>query len=163
MNKPKICLIVAISRNRAIGKNNKLLWYIPEDLKRFKALTLGHPIIMGRKTFESIGKPLPERTNIVVTRALDYKAEGCIIKQSVEDAIAEAKKYDQEEIYVIGGGQIYEHTLPFADRLCVTIIEAEIEGADTFFPEYPEFTKIVLEEEHEHDGLKFKFLELEKA
>src|ERR1700722_9338336 len=117
MPKPKICIVVAIGRNRELGKDEKLLWHIPEDLKRFKALTLGHPIIFGRKTFESVlgyntGKPLPGRTNIVVTRDLDYTYEGALVAISLKQAIEIAGKVDPEEIHIGGGAQLYEQVLP---------------------------------------------------
>ncbi|MEK7617825.1 MAG: dihydrofolate reductase [Patescibacteria group bacterium] len=159
---PKISLIVAIAKNRAIGKDNKLLWYLPEDLKRFKKLTTGHAIIMGRKTFESIGKPLPNRTNIIVTRDPVYKAEGCFVAHSVEEAIYKAQSFEKNEIFIIGGGQIFEQALGLADKLYVTIVEKEYHDADSFFPEYSHFTKIILQEEDEYEGMKYKFLELEK-
>ncbi len=158
---PKISIIAAIGKNRELGKNNKLLWHIPGDLPHFKKLTLGHPIIMGRKTFESIGRPLPNRTNIVVTRDSSYEVEGVVVVHSIEKAIEEAKKKDKEEIFVIGGGQIYEQALPFADRLYLTIVDAQAE-ADTYFPDYSEFKKIISEEKNESEGLKYTFLELEK-
>jgi len=126
-------MIAAVGRNRELGRGNELLWHIPEDLKRFKALTLGHPVIMGRKTFESIGKPLPGRTNLVVSRSA----------LSLEDALAQAKKLDKEEVFIIGGAQIYEQALPYADRLYLTLIE-DTKEADAFFPEYEKlFTKKV--------------------
>lgn len=159
--KPTISIIAAISENRAIGKDNKLLWHIPGDLPRFKKLTTGHPIIMGRKTYESIGKPLPSRTNIVVTRDDSYKAEGCVIVTSIEEAIQIAKQKDKEEIFIVGGGQIYEQGVKFADKLYLTLVEGEYE-ADTFFPDYSEFKKKISEETHESEGLKYKFLELER-
>jgi dihydrofolate reductase len=159
----KISLIVAISKNHAIGKDNKLLWYIPEDMKRFKAITSGHPVIMGRKTFESIGKPLPNRTNIVISRDPMYKAEGCITAHSLEDAMNTAQKIDQNEIFILGGGQIFEEAIHIADKLYITIIDAEVPDADAFFPKYPHFTKVVFQEDHEHDGLRFTFLELERG
>lgn len=157
-----ISLIVAIAKNRAIGKDNKLLWYIPEDLKRFKKLTTGHAIIMGRKTFESIGKPLPNRTNVIITHDPVYRAEGCIVAHSIEEAIYKAKSFENNEIFIIGGGQIFEQALPLADKLYVTILEKEYHDADSFFPEYPNFKKIVLQEESEYEGIKYRFLELVK-
>lgn len=159
--RPKISIIAAIGKNRELGKDNKLLWHIPDDLPRFKKLTTGHPIVMGRKTFESIGRPLPNRTNIVVTRDSSYDVEGVVVVHSIEKAIEEAKKKDKEEIFVIGGGQIYEQALPFADRLYLTIVDAQAE-ADTYFPDYSEFKKIVSEEYKEENGLKFKYVTLEK-
>jgi dihydrofolate reductase len=159
---PKISLIVAISKNRAIGKDNKLLWYIPEDLKRFRQLTSGHPIIMGRKTFESIGKPLPNRTNIIITRDQNYHQDGAIVVHSLDEALSKAKEIENGEIFIIGGGQIYEQALPLANKLYITVIDTHIEDADTYFPEYPHFTKILREEQSQHDGLKFTWYELEK-
>lgn len=159
--RPKISIIAAIGKNRELGKKNKLLWHIPDDLPRFKKLTLGHPIVMGRKTFESIGRPLPNRTNIVVTRDSSYEVEGVVVVHSIEKAIEEAKKKDKEEIFVIGGGQIYEQALPFADRLYLTIVDAQAE-ADTYFPDYSEFKKIISEEKNESEDLRYSYLILEK-
>ena len=163
--KPKISIIAAIGKNRELGKDNKLLWHIPGDLSRFKKLTTGHPIIMGRKTFESIGRPLPNRTNIVVTRDASYRVEGGVVVHSIEKAIEEAKKIDNppdgEEIFIIGGGQIYAQALPFTDRLYLTIVDAQAE-ADTYFPDYSEFKKIVSEEKSESEDLKYSYLILEK-
>src|SRR4051812_17778259 len=120
----RICLVVALSENRVIGRDNALPWKIPEDMKHFVALTMGRPIIMGRKTFESIGKPLPGRTNLVVSR--NFSAPGVVVFPSLPEAIAEARKIAgrdrQKEIMVIGGGQIYEQALPFADTLYLTVV-----------------------------------------
>jgi dihydrofolate reductase len=162
MNTPKISLIVAISKNRAIGKDNKLIWYIPEDLKRFRQITAGHVVIMGKKTFESIGKPLPNRTNIIITRDKEYRQPGCIIAYSVDEALYKARGLEKQEIFIIGGGQIFEQTIHLADKLYLTIIDQEVANSDTFFPQYPQFTKITHQEQKEHDGLKFIWLELEK-
>src|SRR3989344_279751 len=107
MKKPIISIIAAISENGVIGNENKLLWHIPEDMKRFKEKTFGHPVIMGRKTYASIGHPLSNRTNIIVTRNKTYRVYGGKVVHSIEAAIEEAKKYEQDEIFVIGGGQIY--------------------------------------------------------
>ena len=159
--KPKISIIAAIGKNRELGKKNKLLWHIPDDLPRFKKLTTGHPIVMGRKTFESIGRPLPNRTNIVVTRDSSYDVEGVVVVHSIEKAIEEAKKKDKEEIFVIGGGQIYEQAIKFVDKLYLTLVEGEYE-ADTFFPDYSQFKKKIFEQKNEYEGLKYTFLELEK-
>lgn len=165
---PKVCLTVAISRkNRAIGIGGKLLWHIPEDMKRFKELTMGHPIIMGRKTFESIvsyiGKPLPGRTNIVVTRNGSYSYNDVIVAPTLEDALENARVLDTKEIHIGGGSEIYRQTLPYVDRLYLTIIDDEKE-ADSFFPEYEnEFTKVISTEKHEtKDGLVYEWLTLER-
>lgn len=122
--------------NNEIGNDNQLLWHLPKDLKHFKETTSGHPIIMGRKTFESIGKPLPNRTNIVVSRKTDWFQEGILIVGSLKEAIKFAKKID-ENIFVIGGGNIYEQTLDIADKIEVTRVKANLE-ADTFFPKIDE-------------------------
>ncbi|OGY25761.1 MAG: diacylglycerol kinase [Candidatus Woykebacteria bacterium RBG_16_43_9] len=166
MNRPKISIIAAIGKNKELGKDNKLLWHIPGELPRFKKITTGHPIIMGRKTFGSIGRPLPNRTNIVVTRDESYKAKGVLVAHSIEEAIEKAKENpseggDSSEIFVIGGGQIYKQALPLADKLYLTLVEGEYE-ADTFFPDYSQFKKVVYEEKKESEGLKYKFLELER-
>ena len=159
---PQISIIVAHSRNMAIGKANALLWRLPEDLKRFKKLTTGHPIIMGRKTYQSINRPLPDRTNIIVTRDENLEIPGCIIVHSVTEAIEKAKEFDQKEIFIIGGAEIYKETLPLVDRLYVTKVDLDVEG-DAFFPEYSNiFTKKISEESGEFEGLKYSYLIFEK-
>ncbi|MFG6495670.1 dihydrofolate reductase [Fictibacillus sp. UD] len=125
-----ISFVVAMDENRAIGKDNDLPWYLPNDLKHFKNVTMGKPIVMGRKTYESIGKPLPGRENIVVTRDDNYQAEGTTIVHSVDDVL----KKDAEELCVIGGTEIFKLFMPVADRLYVTEIHHTFE-ADTYFPE----------------------------
>ncbi|MDO8522259.1 MAG: dihydrofolate reductase [bacterium] len=166
MKKPLITAVVAIGRNRELGKNDKLLWHIPDDLHRFKRLTLGRPMIMGRKTFESIvgyiGGPLPERTNIVVTKDPAWKYEGVTKADTLESAIEIAKGLDAEEIGIGGGSSIYEQALPYIDKLYLTLIDDE-KPADTFFPPYEHmFTKKVFEESHEWNGLKYKWVDLER-
>jgi dihydrofolate reductase len=163
----RICIVVAIGRdkklNRVLGKDNNLLWRIPDDLKRFRALTTGHPLIFGRKTFESIGKPLPNRTNIVVTRDPDWQFPGVIVAHSLEEAIGKAKEIEGEEIHIGGGAQLYEQALPFVDKLYLTLIDDEKEG-DTFFPPYEDqFTKKVFEEAHEWNGIKYRWVDLERG
>ena len=145
-----ITLVVAMGQKNEIGKANQLLWHLPKDLKHFKEITTGHPIVMGRKTYESIGKPLPNRTNIVVSRKTDWFQEGILIVGSLKEALKFAKKID-EEVFVIGGGNIYEQTIELADKLEVTLVKAELE-ADTFFPKIS--SKIwnkISEECHEKD------------
>lgn len=155
-------MIAAIaSGNRALGKDNKLIYHIPEDLKRFKEITSGHTVVMGRKTFESIGKPLPNRTNIVISHDPSYTVLGIIVTHSLESALEKAQDIENEEIFIIGGGQIYQQALPLADKLYLTIVEGSPD-ADTFFPDYSDFKKVVFEEEHESEGLKYKFLTLER-
>lgn len=165
---PKVCVVVALSRGkRAIGNKGKLLWHIPEDLERFKKLTVGHPVIMGRKTFESVvsylGKPLPGRTNIVVTRNAEFTYPDVIVAKTIRDAILNAKALDAREVHIGGGADIYAQTLPFVDRLYLTLIDDEME-ADTFFPEYEkEFTKVIAKEKHEtQNGLVYEWLTLER-
>nr|AIA18690.1 Dihydrofolate reductase [uncultured bacterium] len=154
---------------------DKLLWCIPEDLKRFRELTRGHPVIMGRKTFESIvgyrGKPLPDRTNIVVTRDAKYHAKleeqgftEVLVAGSVEEAIEIAKKQPGADVIcVIGGAQIYEQSLPYLDKLCLTLID-DSAPADAFFPEYEkEFTEKTFQENREWNGIKYTWMDLERA
>jgi len=131
-----ITIIAAIGNNNALGQSNRLLWHLPEDLKHFKSLTENHPVIMGRKTYESIGKPLPNRTNIVVSRKQDWFEEGILIVSTIKEAVKFAKKID-EEIFIIGGGKIYEQTMDLADRLEITKVEGDFD-ADTFFPKIDE-------------------------
>ena len=145
-----ITLIVAMGKNREIGKENQLLWHLPKDLKHFKELTSGYPIIMGRKTYESIGKPLPNRTNIVISRKNDWFEEGILIVGSIKEAVKFAKKID-EEVFVIGGGNIYEQTIDLADKLEVTLVDAVLD-ADTFFPKINEKVwQKTNEERHQKD------------
>jgi dihydrofolate reductase len=126
-----LTLIVAVADNGVIGRQNELPWRLPEDLKRFKALTMGKPIVMGRKTFDSIGKPLPGRTNIVITRQADLSLPGCVVVDSLAAALTAAGKVD--EVMVIGGGEIYRQALPQADRVHQTEVHAAIDG-DARFP-----------------------------
>ena len=138
MKTPKISLISAISRdNRSIGnENGGLPWRISEDFKYFKEKTMGHPMIMGRKTFEEFPKPLPGRTHIVITRDETYKApEGVVVTSSIEEAIEEGSKIDSEEVFIIGGAQIYKLGLPFADRLYLTLVNTDFDSSIKF-PEY---------------------------
>ncbi|MEH7500510.1 dihydrofolate reductase [Neobacillus drentensis] len=129
-----ISFIVAMDENRVIGKDNQLPWRLPEDLKFFKRVTMGHPIAMGRKTHESIGRVLPGRENIVITRQADYLSEGCTVFHSVEDFVKDSKN-KSDEIFIIGGAEIFKETFAYSDRLYITLIHEEFAG-DTFFPEY---------------------------
>jgi len=135
----KLSMIVAVAENGVIGRNNALPWYLPNDLKYFKQTTMGKPVIMGRKTYESIGKPLPGRTNIVITRQADYQPEGVKVVNSVEAARELAESVclidGQEEAMIMGGAEIYTLALPHTDRLYLTEVHADVEG-DAFFPEY---------------------------
>ncbi len=165
MDRPILSIIVAIDENRGIGKNNKLLVSIPEDLKRFNKITTGHPVIMGRKTFESIlsytKKPLPKRTNIVVTSNSDYKYKDCIVVSSLDKAVEKAKLIDKKEIFIIGGAQIYQQAIDIVDRLYLTIVKG-IFNADAFFPDYSKFSKIISKEDLKSDPYNCTFLILEK-
>ncbi|WP_316569874.1 dihydrofolate reductase [Neobacillus sp. YIM B06451] len=129
-----ISFIWAMDKNRVIGNENKLPWHLPEDLKFFKRSTMGHPIAMGRKTFESIGRPLPGRENIIITRNPDFSADGCTVMDSIDEFVGYSKKKD-EECFVIGGAEIFKEMFPFADKLYITLIHDEFPG-DTFFPEF---------------------------
>jgi len=174
-----ISIIAAIGSNRELGKDNKLLWNIPEDLARFKKITLNHPVIMGRKTFESIGKPLPNRLNIIVTRDKKYPAPpDVLICNSLEEAINTAKKHPsfakasggKQEIFIIGGASIYQQAIPLADKLYLTLVEASPQckqhssgwQADAFFPDYSQFKKAVFQEKHKSNQYTFTFFELVK-
>lgn len=165
MSRPRISLIVAIGDNLVIGKQNELLWHIPDDLKRFKQLTLGHPVVMGRKTFDSIidflGKPLPGRQNIVITRDTSWSYEGVTVAHSLEEAIEAAQETD--EVFIIGGEQIYRQALPLAERLYLTRIDDAKEG-DAFFPPYEDqFTTVLAKETREHNGLTYHWIDLERS
>lgn len=157
-----LSLIVAASRNGVIGKENKLPWRLPADLKRFKQLTGGHPVIMGRKTFESIGKPLPGRTNIVVTRQKDFQACGVLVAHSLENALRYCEK--EPEVFAIGGATIYEQALPLADKIYLTLIHQDFEG-DARFEFDRSAWKEVSREDHPPDAANphpYSFLTLEK-
>ncbi len=155
-------IVAIIGKNREIGKNNKLIWNIPEDMKRFKNLTQNHTVIMGRKTYESIGQKLESRSNIVISENKDYQAKGCSMVYSTKEAIEYAQEMEKEEIFIIGGAQIYKQTLPYANKLYLTIVDQEAD-ADIFFPDYSQFENIVKKEEKETgNGLRFEFLELTK-
>lgn len=156
-------IIVAAAQNNTIGGNNDLLWRIPEDLKRFKALTMGKMCIMGRKTFESIGKRLPGRRFVIVSRDLTYQAAGCEVVVSLEQALALGK--DEVEVMIIGGGEIYRQALPYTDKVYLTRVMADFEG-DTFFPELPanEWRETEKSELFETTaGLQYQFIDLERA
>lgn len=158
-----LSIIVAVSTNGVIGMNNELIWRLPDDLKRFKKLTVGHPMIMGRKTFESIGKPLPGRQSIVITRDKNFQFEGVIVVHSLDEAIAEAQKIETQEAFIIGGGEIYRQALPVCHKLYITEVHTETEG-DTFFVlEQPDLwieserTKHLADEKH---AFAFDFVDM---
>jgi dihydrofolate reductase len=128
-----ISIIAALAENRVIGRNGAIPWDIPEDRRRFRELTMGHPVIMGRKTFEAIGQPLPGRKNIVLTRQAGYRPDGCLVAHDLAAALAACAGSD--EVFICGGGEIYREALPLAERLYLTRIPRKVEG-DTFFPEF---------------------------
>lgn len=158
---PKLSIIVAMSSNRVIGVNNSLPWHLSEDLKHFKTLTTGHTIIMGRKTYESIGKPLPNRRNIVISRNLNAFYGGVEVVHSLEDAFSTSS--NDEEVFIIGGSNIYEQSLHLAEHLYITEIKKAFEG-DAFFPEIDKslWTESARETHTSSDGLEFSFVSLQK-
>lgn len=163
----KLCLIVAVSRNGVIGRDNQLPWHLPEDLKFFKSVTMGKPILMGRKTFESIGRPLPGRTNIVISRDPQWHSPGVQIAQSLEAALQRGREAcrteSAEEIMVIGGEQIYRMSLPLADRLYLTQVDAEIEG-DAYFPvvDFDDWQQVSEALPEAYDTHSYRFLTLDR-
>jgi dihydrofolate reductase len=147
-----VSLIVAVSNNNAIGKDGKMPWHLPNDLKHFKNITWAMPVIMGRKTFESMGKPLAGRKNIVITRQKGYKPEGAVAVQSLSDALFLANEMDVKEIFVIGGGEIYKMVWEKANRIYLTRVKMEAPDADTFFPAIgPQEWKLVSQKDFEAD------------
>jgi dihydrofolate reductase len=130
----RFSLVVAMSRGGVIGSQGGLPWRLPRDLKQFRQLTLGKPIIMGRKTYESLGRPLPDRTNIILTRHEDFQAEGCLVARTKEEAIARARQTNSPEVMIIGGSQVYRVFLPLCDTVHLTSVKSEVEG-DVTFPE----------------------------
>lgn len=162
--KHKISIIVAMDDKRGIGKNNDLLFRIPEDFNRMRTLTSGHPIIMGRKTFDSIGRVLPKRTNIIVTRDTSYHVNGAIVVHSLTEGIEKAKvSIGGDEIFVFGGGELWKEAIQNGnvDTIYATLVKGDF-GADTFFPEYSEFTKVMKKEEGQFGEYSYTFVDLEK-
>ena len=157
-----VSILVALAENGVIGDKNALLWNIKEDMRRFRTTTTGHPVVMGRKTFESIGRPLPKRTNVVITRG-DNEFEGCLVAHSLEEAVAMFPV--EEEVFIIGGAQIYAQALPLADRLYLTVVHRDYEG-DTSFPEidYSAWREVSREEfaRGEEYEVAFTFIDLER-
>lgn len=160
---PKIILIAGIGRNRELGIGGELAWRLKADLKHFKELTTGHPIIMGRKTFDSIGKPLPSRVNIVVTRDTNWSHEGVVVVHSLEKAFSYSHELGTNKMFVIGGGEIYAQALPFATHLELTHIEAEEPRATVFFPPFKEmFNEVHRTDTYEEAGVRFYFSRFER-
>ncbi len=162
-----ISLVVAVAENGVIGKDNQLLWKLSADLKRFKAITSNHYILLGRKTFESIGKPLPYRTSLIISRNYACDFENCYVFKTINEAIVFAAQQNQEEIFVIGGGEIYSQTLPLANRIHLTLVHTEIEG-DTYF-DYDESNwkvkhkQIILKDEKNEFDSTYLILERESV
>lgn len=151
--KPVITLIAAMAENRVIGRNGQIPWHIPEDLRRFREVTMGHPLIVGRRTFESIGGILPGRTMIVLTRQVHFRPAECLVARDLDEAIALAG--DADEIFIAGGGTIYRQALPRADRVLLTLVPGIYEG-DAVFPELPaDFVEVAREEMHGAAGCLF--------
>lgn len=160
---PRISAIAAIGTNRELGCNNELIWRIPTDLQRVKQLTTGHPIIMGRKTYESIGRPLPQRTNIVISRNADYTAPGCIVVTSLPNALAAARKVEAEEIFIFGGAAVYELAWPHITRLYLTVIAEEAPAADTYFPDFSaDFSEVEKSETHWYEDIAYQWVTLDR-
>jgi len=159
--KTMISMICAIGKNREIGFKNKLLWNLPGDMEHFKKITLGHTVIMGQTTFESIGKALPGRKNIVLSLDVNYQAKDCEVSDNLK-SIAQKYKDTDEEIFIIGGASIYKQFIQYADKLYLTLAD-DSPTADTFFPDYSEFKNVVSESESfQENGIKYKFVELTK-
>lgn len=157
----KISCVAAIGNRRELGKGNHLLWHIPEDMRRFRLLTQGHVVIMGQKTYESIGRALPNRMNIVMTQDECFQAEGCVVARSVEDVMQVIEKDGHGEVFVIGGGMIYTLFLPFVERLYLTLVDAEFD-ADVFFPEYEAMFTLVRDEPCSDENFSYRFTEWER-
>ncbi len=162
MKTARVSIIAAVGKNRELGKGNELIWRISPDLKRVKELTTHHPIIMGRKTYESIGRPLPNRTNIVVSTTAQ-NIPGCIVCSSLEEGIRAAKALEEDEIFIFGGARIYAEALPYTDRLYLTVIDAEDSNADAFFPPYELFTQVIEEDRHSDHTPPFTWITLDRA
>ncbi len=154
----RISIIVAMDANGVIGRDNALPWRLPEDLKRFKQLTMGHALVMGRRTFESIGRPLPGRKNIVVTRRRDFHPVGAVVAHSLDEALAAA---NGDEVFIAGGGEVYRQALPLADRMYVTAVEGTHEG-DTFFPPFSA-AEWELASDEPHEGFRFRVYERRRS
>jgi len=161
----RISIIVAVSKNGVIGRNNQLIWRLPNDLKQFKQLTMSHPMIMGRKTFASIGKPLPGRTSIIISRNPNWQADGCVVVGSLEAALEAARQTSTDEVFIIGGAEIYRLALPMAHKIYLTHVHTEVVG-DAFFeitnPQNWQETARVQHQADEKHACSFDFIELEK-
>lgn len=170
MNNPKLSIVSAISENRVIGKENKIPWHIKEDLIHLKNLILNHTVILGRKTFESLlyyydksGRLLPAKNYLVITSDENYKITrvNCYRVNSLDEAIFKAKELENDEIFIIGGAQVYSQAISLVDKLYLTVVHLHVDG-DAFFPDYSEFAKEVSRTDKEAEGIKYTFLELER-
>jgi len=161
-----LCLIAALDRQRAIGRDNALPWHLPDDLKRFKALTLGKPVLMGRKTAQSLGRALPGRQNLILTRSKQAPFANMQVVHSVEQAFNLARDLGEKEVYVIGGAQIYTLTLPYAQRLYLTHVNTTVESADTWFPKWDKtawnITASLSHPKDEKHAFAFRFVDYQK-
>lgn len=171
MYNPRISIVAAMAHNRVIGKEGRIPWHITPDLVRFKEKCMGHTVIMGRKTFESLlryydksGRPLPGKTYIVVTSDAAYATsrENCLVAHSFGEAITKAKEIEPEEIILAGGNSIFQEGMHVADRLYVTLVDLHVEGGDAFFPDYSVFAKELERMDSEYKGIRYTFLTLEK-
>ncbi len=162
-----ISLIAAISENRILADSKKehirvgIPWDIPSDLQHFQKKTWRHPVIFGRKSYAAFNHPLPNRTNIIVTRSHDYKAPGCLVFYSLSEAVTWATMSEKEEIFIAGGGEIFAEAIKFANKLYLTIVEGNFEG-DVYFPEFTNFGKVTKEEHSQENDFQFKFVEIER-
>ncbi|MCE7898369.1 hypothetical protein DCC61_00645 [Candidatus Microgenomates bacterium] len=168
---PRISMIVAVANNLVIGSGNELAWHIRDDLRRFRMMTEGKTIIVGRLTFEQLknayesrGKPLPDRKQIILTKNTEYQVglPKCYVCHSLEEALVKAKEIESDEVFVAGGAAIFAQALPFVSRIYMTKVELEVEG-DAFFPKYSDFSKVLSEESKEENGIKFRYLILERV
>ncbi len=164
--KPRISAIAALAKNRIIGNKGTLPWNIPADMRRFRELTTGHTVVMGRRTYESIGHALPNRVNIVISRDTAFAPIDANVVHSLEEALLLAQEKergrDDGEVFIIGGGQIYKTALPIVDRLYLTIVEGSFEG-DTYFPPYHEFDKEVRKQVHKDEKYTYTFIDLDRS
>ncbi|NTU69288.1 dihydrofolate reductase [bacterium] len=156
---PTVSIISSLTENGVIGNKGNLVFKVASDLNRFKELTMGHPIIMGRNTYLSIGRALPGRDNIVITSNKGFKAEGIVVANSLDSAISLAKSIDKEEVFIIGGGKVFEDAIKQADKLYLTLFHKVAEG-DTFFPDYSDFKTVVKKEEKQEGDLKYENIDL---
>lgn len=164
MNNPKISLIASIGKNRELGRGNELLFKIPEDMKMFREKTRGHVVVMGRKTYQSIGHPLPNRTNIIITHDSQFIIHDSNVKvvHSIGEAIEFGKSIEKNELFVIGGAQIYALALPYADKLYLTLVNKTVKDADAFFPDYSKFSKVLFERPSRDKNYSYTFVDLSR-